>query len=232
MNTLKKILSLVGIFIAIKVIFFISAQLQNSRVKDVPPAYASQTSVNPAELPSRGYHRYVVGNGVSVELPESWSILSSGQIDNIKKLTPADGTPSTLTPFAALSNTDSRLNAAIFRASFSGVSFTEDDIKAASKTELDETCRIISGSLGGQLARMGMKIVNSPTCYIGELAGKTSLVMSYQRTDGKTNAIWQVEIQQIPVNNSTAIFTTSFKSGGDGRAREQLRDALQSIRLN
>lgn len=231
MKTLKKILFVVGVFIAFKVIFFFAAEPKRNNVQAEPSTAVSQLPASDA-LPSPGHHRYVVGNGMSVELPESWHLLSSDQITAIKKRVPADGTPPSLTPLAANSDSDARRNSGIFRASFSSARLTDADIKGASKADLDEMCRLMAGPLGESLGKWGMKIVTAPACSVGELAGKASVVTRYQRTDGKTDAVWQVEMQQVPAGNATAIVTTSFKSGGDDKVRTQLRDALHSIRWN
>ncbi|MBL5885711.1 hypothetical protein I7V28_19610 [Lelliottia amnigena] len=231
MRTLKKILFMVGVFIAFKVIFFFAAELQRNSVQAEPSTALSQQPT-PDTLPSPGHHRYVVGNGMSVELPESWHLLSSDQISAIKKRVPADGTPPNLTPLAANSDSDAQRNTGIFRASFSAASLTDADIKGASKADLDEMCHLMAGPMGESLGKLGMKIVTAPSCSVAELAGKASVVTRYQRTDGVTDAVWQVEMHQIPAGNGIAIITTSLKSGGDDKVRMQLHDALHSIRWN
>ena len=250
MRTIKKILVFIGIFIAIKVIFFIASDA--SRIKsehDVESSSGGQAqpaAINSASAalaaptepaaddnsPKAGYHRYGVGQGVSLELPESWSLLSHSQVMAIKKKAGVDDGQPTNTPIAAMASSDASLNEAMFRASISDDYISPDDIKNASKQDLDALCQSIGKTMSPALAKQGMVVTKAPYCYVIPVAKKTALTISYQRTDAYGNGTWEVFIYQIPAKGKMAIFTTSYKTNSKPAVQLQLVDIMNSVQWN
>ncbi|MFU0911750.1 hypothetical protein [Kluyvera intermedia] len=235
MRTIKKILVFIGIFIAIKVIFFIASDashIQSDHDVESPSddqAQEQPTSANsksasltmptePAaddDTPRAGYRRYVVGQGVSLELPESWFLLSHSQVMAIKKKSGAVDDHPTNTPIAAMASSETSLNEAMFRASISDDYVSPDNIKNASRQDLDALCQSIGKNMSSGLAKQGMTVTKAPYCYVIPVANKTALTTSYQRTDAHGNGTWEVFIYQIPVKGKMAIFTTSYKTNSE-----------------
>ncbi|MCE0825120.1 hypothetical protein LVQ78_03560 [Buttiauxella sp. A2-C2_NF] len=252
MRTIKKILVFIGIFIAIKVIFFIAsdasriqsehdvesssggqAQEQPTAANSASAALASPTeSAADDDTPKAGYHRYGVGQGVSLELPESWSLLSHSQVMAIKKKTGAVDDHPTTTPIAAMASSDASLNEAMFRASISDDYVSPDDIKNASRQDLDALCQSIGKTMSAALAKQGMAVTKAPYCYVIPVANKTALTASYQRTDAHGNGTWEVFIYQIPAKGKMAIFTTSYKTNSKPAVQLQLVDIMNSVQWN
>ena len=255
MKTLKRILMFIGIFIAIKVLFFIindanriqiehdikreshdysaTQTKQDTSVSDKPEAALSSASTESTtvnDVPRPGYHRYIVGNGISVELPESWSLLTHNQIMGIKKKSgTANETPSNTT-IAANSSQYANLNEGVFRASFTGESLKAEDLKAVSRAELDDLCKSMNDGLAKGLAKQGMALTRNAYCSITKISNKDALSIGYQRTDLNSNGLWDVFIYQVPVNGQAAMFTTSYKTNASPQVQIQIVDILNSIR--
>lgn len=252
MRTIKKILVFICIFIAIKVIFFIASdasRIQSDHDVESPSdgqAQEQPTSVNskraslamptePAaddDTPKGGYRRYVVGQGVSLELPESWSLLSHSQVMAIKKKSGAVDDHPTNTPIVAMANSETSLNEAMFRASISDNYVSPDDIKNSSRQDLDALCQSIGKTMSSGLAKQGMAVTKAPYCYVIPVANKTALTISYQRTDAHENGTWEVFIYQIPVKGKMIIFTTSYKTNSKPAVQLQLVDIMNSVQWN
>lgn len=257
MKTLKRILMFIGIFIAIKVLFFIindanriqiehdikreshdyntTQTKQEASVSDKPetaPPSVSTESATVNDVPRPGYHRYIVGSGISVELPESWSLLTHNQIMGIKKKAGTTNDTPSNTTIAANSSQYANLNEGVFRASFTSEGLTGEDLKMASKAELEALCQSMNDNLVAGLAKQGMALTRNAYCSITTISNKGALSIGYQRTDLNSNGFWDVFIYQVPVNGQVAMFTTSYKTNANPQVQIQMVDILHSIRWN
>ncbi|MEY8712277.1 hypothetical protein [Mangrovibacter phragmitis] len=257
MKTLKRILLYIVVFIVVKVFFHIinySNRIQieqdiksnNYNVIQTPkdqeisgsdkpdttlsPASTKPTTVN--DVPRPGYYRYIVGNGISVELPESWSLLTHDQIMGIKKKSGTSNEAPSNTTIAANSSQYANRNEGVFRASFTGESLKAEDLKAVSRADLDALCQSMNDILVKNMAKQGVSLTRKAYCSITTISNKNALLISYQRTDLNAHGLWDVFIYQVPVNGQAVMFTTSYKKNASPQVQTQIIDILHSIRWN
>jgi len=241
MKTLKTILKFVGLFILIKVIFFFFHNIHNNEIKSPnatdyktsEPTNVQNSETNNTSVPHHGYHRFMAGYGVSVELPESWYILSDKQVQNIKQKPVSvqfDNDTNKVTSIAANSDADPKKNQSVFRISFTESSFSSNDLVNASSQEISEVCSNLGTSLLKSLPLTGSSLTKQPECHIGSLSKLPAFVSEYERESVNKDGNWKVIIYQIPLKNNLAIVTGSYNLKSQ-EARQSIEKALYSISL-
>ncbi|HCS5242649.1 TPA: hypothetical protein ORR73_004352, partial [Escherichia coli] len=122
MKFVKKALTFIAVILIFKAVFYFFYKVNrydnNNLLSESSSVQTSHTErTTSSALPAPGYHRYVIGYDISVELPEKWSLLSHTEISEIKnKSATIAGSPSSTT-LAANANKDAKFNDGIFRAS-------------------------------------------------------------------------------------------------------------------
>lgn len=237
MKILKTILKLVVVMIVIKVVFALLSQYNSHRViaATSAPASAPAAAAEPApgvdDAPRAGYHRYLAGYGVSVSLPESWSLLSQGQVQQIAASgSAASGyaDSSKVTSLAANSSPDAATNDATLRVSFSDRLLSDEDLRSASAEDVRDVCSTIYSNLSASLNKLGTRFVVQPVCSIGTLAQRRVFITDYQRSDVSGPDRWRVRIFQLPLNQRLAMITVSYKTSS-ASAQRQIADVIDGL---
>lgn len=233
MKFVKKALTYIAFILIFKAIFYFYYKLKQYE-KPLTESPSVQTlhvgGATPSTLPTPGYHRYIVGYDISVELPEKWSLLSHTEISEIKnKSATIAGSPSSTT-LAANANKDAKLNDGIFRASITDANFTSDDLKSASPAELDAVCKEISNNMKVSLPKIGMRLANEAKCSISKISGKDAFLINYQRINAGSNTVWDVSLYQVPINGKAFMFTASRSTDARKETIEEQEHILNSIK--
>ncbi|HCJ9764923.1 TPA: hypothetical protein NWA15_002452 [Escherichia coli] len=235
MKFVKKALTFIAVILIFKAVFYFFYKVNRYDNKNLLTESSSvQTShterTTSSALPAPGYHRYVIGYDISVELPEKWSLLSHTEISEIKnKSATIAGSPSSTT-LAANANKDAKLNDGIFRVSITDANFTSDDLKSASPAELDSVCKEISNNMKVSLPKIGARLANEAKCSISKISGKDAFLINYQRINAGSNTVWDVSIYQVPINGKSFIFTASRSTDARKETIEEQEHILNSIK--
>ena len=254
LGTIKKILGFIAAFAVIKAIFFVYhdyVRIQNDTGQEAPtlaPLTQPETQQSPtaqhtsdqttggvsvsdqSQTASQpGYHRYAVGDGISVNVSDKWTLLSQTEIIGIKKKAGTSTDAPTNTPVAANSSPYENHNEGVFRASIGTHIGTANDIKSMSRANLDDLCKKVSNGLINTLPKQGNTLTRNAYCSITTIANKTALSIGYQRTGAKANGLWEVFIYQVPLPRESLVITTSYKNGTSPRIAQQIVAMLESI---
>lgn len=230
MKTLKTILKFIGLFILIKCVFFaINHFSGKNEISSISDAHSLEN--NSQLKPHLGFHRIMVGYGLSVEIPESWHILSNAQVQKIKNTaSQIDNNQNKTTSLAANSSEDPKRNESVFRVSFTDANFTENDLIHASSADIAEVCTVMNKSLGDSLPQAGTSLTKAATCRVGKLANLPAFISEYERQSVNKDGNWKVTIYQIPLNSKMAIVTASYSLNSEV-AYQAISSTIKSISI-
>ncbi len=218
MKTIKYIITMVLVLVAVKACFYIKNGMATSPASDnlsgTAPAKEwqrlSNASVN--EGIHSGFVRHNLGYGLSLDVPEDWYILTGGQVSQIEAA--ADdvygGGPDKRTAFAANSSRDPNASEAQYRVSFVEKQFDENALQSATSEDLRAGCEDIYNSWLQNPPTPNP--IGRPQCSVVMFNGKAALLTSYQR-NGRSNSVWDVNIVQIPLANNGVMITFSNMAG-------------------
>lgn len=249
MKVIKNILFTILVFVLVKSCFYVknsidSAETQESLFNEEIVDSDAYVGSNVVEVTTaeevhvgtigdrQGFRRHSLDYGVSVEIPEDWYILPRQQVVTIRAKadkTYHGGDSAKETPLAANSSPDPQRNEALVRISFLTNEFEEADLQRASAADMHAVCEDFYNAWF--TSPQNPKLIGRPICSTTTLNGKSALLTRYKRNGPNSDAIWTVNLMQVPLKEKTAMITIS-KLDGSIYADLIVTDISASIRFD
>lgn len=228
MKTIKSILVMILIMVAVKGCFYVTSSMSRmnvesstaSEVRNYPETSDADATVIPADASAsssekKGFQRHALGNGVSLAIPESWYVLQGHEVAAVRTVADQaypDDKSSKETPFAANSSQDPQNHEAQARVSFLAKEFDQADLRTASAADLNGVCNELYSQMQSPLVRL----IDRPQCSVTNLNGKAALLTHYTRAGNVPGTTWTVRMMQVPLESKLALITLSVSADGTG----------------
>lgn len=245
MKTIKSILVMILIMVVVKGCFYVTSSMSRmnaesstaSEVRNYPETSDADATVIPADASASGseqkdFQRHVLGNGVSLAVPESWYVLPGHEVAAVRAAAdqayPEDKS-SKETLFAANSSQAPQNHEAQARVSFLAKEFDQADLRTASAADLNGICDELYN--GWMQNPASPRLIDRPQCSVTKLNGKTALLTHYTRAGNVPGTTWTVRMMQVPLENKMALITLS-QMDGSATADQVVTDIMASVRFN
>ncbi len=164
------------------------------------------------------FRRVELSYGISLDIPSNWTVLSQDTRKEIRAvgeamvndagIEVAGGRKETL---LAVNATPDPTGAMIRISVVSPPDYTQEDIAAATSTDLQETGIEVMNAYKKLEASGGLKLLEMQTVRIEKISNHLALVIPYIRASAKGPSPWQVTQYKIPTSNCLVEVTLSYR---------------------
>jgi len=163
------------------------------------------------------YQRVVVGNRVSLAIPNHWRVLNEDDRRNLAAAAETSGAPAHVAALAV--NATPAPTGAMIRVSILPDDLTQSDVRDALKRDRAGTMRQVAAEMDEQLLLMdaqlnqqGMNILGKASATIDSIGGQVAFAMTYRRTSGTAGeSPFTVTQFHIPLGATKVLITLSFR---------------------
>lgn len=183
------------------------------------------------------YQRIQLESGISLDLPSHWKPLSADTRRNLQAagqaMVDAAGTESTVGKRSLLAvNAPPAPTGAMVRVSFSPKwELTDADLAQLSASDLEEIGAYFRTEIDKVTAQARVKVVHYQVPRIETLAGRTALIVEYERTSATQSGTWRVMQQRIAYRGGLLEFTVSHRRADEVIWRPIIEHVRRSLRL-
>jgi hypothetical protein len=191
-----------------------------------------------AAAQNSAYHRVQLEHGISLELPSHWKPLSADTRSNVRaagqamaEAAAAEGSEGKRTLLAV--NAPPAPTGAIVRVSFSPKwDLTDADLAQLSASDLEDLGAYVRTEIEKVTAQARVKVVHQQLPRIERLAGRTALILEYERTSATQSGTWRVMQQRIAYRGGLLEFTVSHRRADEVIWRPIIERVRRSLRLD